>query len=348
MMLGRPIYHESGQLLLAENMMLTQRLISRLQEHGVTVLYIQDKFTSDLELTDTIPLELRVKAIDTIKTTFNNLQNPKGKLHDIIKIDRFKDVISSIVKEIKASKRVVNLLSDMQVKDHYLFSHSLNVMIYTLGLAVDKGFNDRKLNEIGLGCILHDIGKMLIPENVLQKPGKLTDEEFEQIKKHTEFGFQMLRKEIEIPLLAAHCAFQHHEKWNGTGYPRGLKEEEIHPYARLIAVGDVFDALTSHRVYRKAMLPHEAIDIIFAETNTHFEQEAVEIFRKKIVIYPIGLTVELSTGEKGVVVDSNANFVTRPVIRVFESPTGEKLTECQEIDLSKNLSIMIVGCEAIL
>lgn len=147
-----------------------------------------------------------------------------------------------------------------------------------------------------MGSLLHDIGKMMIPPEILHKPGRLTDEEFDIIKNHAKYGFDILRKQGDVPLLSAHCALQHHEKWNGGGYPRGLAGEEIHPYARALAVGDVFDALTTHRVYRRAMLPHEAMEIIYADTNSHFEQSVVETFRRTVAIYPVGVTVKLNSG----------------------------------------------------
>jgi putative nucleotidyltransferase with HDIG domain len=348
MILARPIYNGNGKLLVAEGMTLNERFISRFKDHGIGSLYIKDKVTDDIIIEDVIPLEVRVQAMETIKSTFSNIKKNKGRVSDVIKVDGFKQMIHSILKGIQSSNRAIALLSDIHITDHYVYAHSLNVMIYTLGLAIEKGFNDEQLCEISLGCLLHDIGKMMIPKEILYKPGKLSDAEFEVIKNHPLFGFEILRKQEDIPLLAAHCALQHHEKWDGSGYPYGLKGENIHPYARLIAVADVFDALTSNRSYRNAMLPHEAMDIIYAETHSHFEQEAVEIFRKKIVMYPIGLTVQLSTGETGVVVDNNAHFTTRPIVRIFRSASGETLQAFTEIDLSKNLSIMIVGCEAIL
>ena len=122
---------------------------------------------------------------------------------------------------------------------------------------------------IGLGSMLHDIGKIAVSKEILLKPGKLTEEEFQVIKTHTTEGFEMLRNSYSVPLLVAHCAFQHHERLDGSGYPRGIKSKDIHDYAKVIAVADVFDAVTSNRVYRSAMLPHEGLEMLYAGMSVY-------------------------------------------------------------------------------
>lgn len=351
MLLGKSIYHESGRLLLNDGFELTKRAILRLEEQGVTHVYIKDAATDDIEIEDNIPPEVRRESIAIIQSAFENLQNGNMRQNASFQgkmIRDFQRVVDMLISEIKGSKSLMNLLSNIQVKDNHVFSHSLNVAMYTIAVAIKSNFEQKQLYEIGLGCLIHDLGKMFIPPEVLHKPGRLTDEEFSVIQTHTEKGFDLLRKQIEVPLLSAHCALQHHEKWNGKGYPRGLKGEEIHLYARTMAVGDVFDALTTNRVYRKAMLPHEAMEIIYADTNTHFQQEIVEVFRKTVAIYPVGVTVKLNTGETAVVVSYNDHSPSRPVLRIIKNEAGEPLQTFYEIDLLKHLSVMIVECDAIL
>ena len=165
---------------------------------------------------------------------------------------------------------------------------------------------------------------------------------------HTEYGFEILRKDPSVSLLSAHCALQHHEKLDGTGYPRGLKGDEIHPYGKILAVADVFDALTSNRPYRKAMLPHEAMEILYGETYTHFDPKYVKTFQRSVATYPVGLTVKLNTGETGVVVHYEMGAPNRPTVRVLNDPTGDSVDKPYEIDLAKHPSIMITECDAIL
>ncbi len=349
MVLAKTVFHESGRKLLGEGFELTNKIIERLADQGVTHLYIQDKATEDLLVEDSIPLEVRREATKTIHHHFQIIQSgQKASMFESRMMKDFKRILDMLISEVKATKSLMNLLSHIQVHDHYVFSHSLNVTLYSIALGVKRGFSEKQLYEMGLGGLLHDIGKMLIPPEILHKPAKLTAEEFEFIKKHTEDGFDLLRKQADVPLLSAHCAFQHHEKWNGKGYPRGLKGEEIHLYARTMAVGDVFDALTTNRCYRGAMLPHEAMEIIYADTNTHFEQTAVERFRETIAIYPIGVTVKLNTGETAVVIGYNEHSPSRPLVRVIKDPSGHELPSYYEVDLMKHLSIMITECDAIL
>jgi HD-GYP domain-containing protein (c-di-GMP phosphodiesterase class II) len=187
---------------------------------------------------------------------------------------------------------------------------------------------------------------MDIPLDILLKPGKLTQEEYEIIKQHAEVGFQMLRKVQTMPLLVAHCAYQHHERLNGSGYPRGITGDNIHLYGKIIAVADVFDAITSNRVYRQAMLPHEALEILYSGIDTLYDKEIVQAFKKSIVLYPTGLGVTLSSGEKGIVCRQNKGLNERPIIRVLEK-NGEDVIP-YELDLKINLATLITSCETIL
>jgi len=351
MEIAKPIYNEKGGVLIGKGVALTQNMIESLKKRNVVLLYIKDKALEDLEFRNDIPLELRVEATNTIKETFKELSTgtgKRGKSLEAIKIDKIQSVFKSLLSEIQNTKNAMNLLTNVLVHDDYTFAHSTNVTIYTLAMAVKLGFNEKQLNEIGLGGMLHDIGKCFIPIEILNKRGKLSDEEFEMVKQHTEFGFQILRKEHSVPLLSAHCAFQHHEKIDGSGYPRGLKGKEIHPYAKIMAVADVFDALTSHRSYRKAMLPHEAMEILFAGTHTHFEHQYITVFQKSVATYPEGVTVELNTGETAVVIDYKFEAPARPLVRVIKDPYGNDLKTPYEIDLSKELNIMITKCDAIM
>jgi HD-GYP domain-containing protein (c-di-GMP phosphodiesterase class II) len=197
--------------------------------------------------------------------------------------------------------------------------------------------------NLALGALLHDIGKTQIPLDILRKNGQLTEAEFSMMKKHAEYGYLILKDEPNIPLVSAHCAFQHHERMNGSGYPRGIAGKDIHEYARWIGLVDSYDAMTTHRVYRRAMLPHQAMEIIYTGTGTLYEKSKIELFRDKVAIYPIGITVTLNTGETGTVVGLNAVVPQRPVVRVLQDEAGQELSSPFDVDLSKKLSLMITA-----
>jgi putative nucleotidyltransferase with HDIG domain len=351
MELAKPIFNEKGMVLLGRGVVLTQRMIDNLRQHQIPVLYIQDKATADIELNDVISHEVRVEAMNSIQTVFSAIEKDtfrwRGTQASAKIADEFKKVFAMLYGELRQTKEAMNMLVYTHVKENYVFSHSLNVTLYTTAVAIKRGFNTKQLSEIGMGALLHDVGKLFIPQGILHKPGRLTEEEFEQIKKHTEHGFELLRKTYEIPLSSAHCAYQHHEKLNGSGYPRGLKGDEIHPFAKVLSVCDVFDALTTHRVYRRSMLPHEAMELIYTETHTHFDVDIVEAFRSTIAIYPIGLTVKVNTGETAIVIGQNRDAPTRPILRVIKDAGGHSVSSYYDIDLMKDLSVMIVECDTV-
>lgn len=351
MVIGRDIYNEKGSTLISQGVALTQRMIESLKQRNIHMVYIRDSSTSDLVIKDDIPLELRIEAENVIKETFLEMKESHQKWRkavDNLNVSKLQKVFRSLIQEIKKDNKVLNLLTNIYIHNDYIFSHSVNVTIYSLAIAAKLGYDDKKLEEIAIGGMLHDIGKIMIPPEILNKPGKLIPEEYDIMKKHTEFGFDILRKQSSISLLSAHCAYQHHEKLDGTGYPRNLKGNQIHPYAKIVAVADVFDALTSNRAYRKAMLPHEALEVLFAETNTHFDHDVIQAFQKSVATYPEGVTVKLSTGETGVVVKYNFHVPGRPVVRVIKDPKGNDLAQPYDLDLSNCLTVMITECDAIL
>lgn len=347
--LAKPIYNENGVTLIQDGVPLTKRVIDRLIELGVTFVYIEDEKTNDIEIENVISEKTRIESVNTIKREFQAIAN-ELKLSKRFNGDHisknFTKIILDILEEIKSNKDVLTVLSDVFLYDSYIFSHSLNVTVYTLGLALEMNFTDKQILEIGLGAILHDVGKMLTPLEILNKPGRLTNEEFEIMKKHTTDGYKLLKDLPNIPLLAAHCAFQHHERMNGSGYPRGIKGDEIHLYAQLIGICDVFDAVTSNRVYRKAMLPHEGLELLYAGAGTLYNKDLICAFRNTVAIYPVGLEVTLSDGRSGVVVKQNQELSTRPVVRIFKDKGME--VNPYDVDLMKEISVTITECEPVL
>ena len=260
--LAKPIYNERGKILVNSGVSLDNKLIKRLLDLGISYVYLKDVNTTDIKVNSVISDQLKWEAMSTIEQSFLKIKNADSASILMImekSAPSFKKLIGKVLEELKNHTELFSLMSDVYLYDNYIFSHSLNVTLYTLALGLELKLSPKQLEILGLGAILHDVGKMNVPLEILMKPGKLTEEEYEVIKKHAEAGFEMLRKVESMPLLVAHCAYQHHERINGSGYPRGLKEEEIHLFGKILAVADVFDAITSNRVYRDALLPHEAI-----------------------------------------------------------------------------------------
>lgn len=346
MRLARKIYSEEGLVLLAENIELTARMIKRLMNAGIPYVYIQDARVEDAVLPQIIRDETMREALKEIRSSFRMMMDRpdgrKGVTYPYIS-KSYQNVMSMVIEDLTAHKDAMIMLMNMGVVDQYLYQHSLNVCVYTTMLGIAEGYSRDELTILGMGAALHDIGKTRIPESILKKEGKLTSEEFELMKKHTEIGYRMLKDEPNISLITAHCAFQHHERLDGSGYPRGIKGDDIHDYAKWIGLVDSYDAMTTNRVYRPPMLPHQAIELLYAGTGTLYEQRMVEQFRDKVAIYPIGLTVRLNSGETGIVVDINSACPHRPIVRVIEDADGEPVQAPYEVDLSKRLTAMIVS-----
>ncbi|WP_249871190.1 HD-GYP domain-containing protein [Oceanobacillus saliphilus] len=343
--LAQSIYNENGVVLLAKGMSLTTQIIKRLLEQGITYIYIEDIHTKDIYPESLIPDNLRREATKTIKNVFKQIKKDGMMEKSYILDKKNKDlgnVVEQILKEIQTNEKSLTLLSDIFISDDYVFQHSLNVAIYSLAIGVQLKYPQKALVEIGVGAMLHDVGKIFIDPDILHKPNRLTDQEFEIIKSHTQIGYDYLRKHSGISSVIAHCAYQHHERLDGSGYPRGISEKDMLPYAKLIGIADVFDAVTSNRVYRDAMLPHEGLEILYAGAMSLFDKEMVEAFKKSIAVYPEGLAVELSDGRQGIVIRQNEELCDRPVLRIIKE-NGKDVDEIYELNLGNVVNITITA-----
>ncbi|WP_458120450.1 HD-GYP domain-containing protein [Paenibacillus sp. Z6-24] len=346
MRLAKKIYNEDGVVLLSEGVELTSGIIRKLYKHGLDYIYIQDKDTDDVIVRDIVSQDTKRQALREIRTHFRSLADPGVQKSTYPIIGKsFSGIIDTIISELSADPEVMVMLMSMHTKDNYLYYHSLNVCIYTLLLGKVHGYSHEEMKVLGIGSLLHDVGKSYIPNEVLFKPGRLTDAEYNIIKLHTEYGYKMLKDEPGIPLLAAHCAYQHHERLNGSGYPRGLREHEIHEYAKWIGIADSYDALTTSRVYRAAMLPHEALEILYSGSGSLYDKDMLSVFKSRIAIYPIGLTVTLSNGFKGVVVHIHSAIPQRPIVRILYNEVGERIMAPFDMDLLAHHTVMIKAVE---
>ncbi|MCM3361947.1 HD-GYP domain-containing protein [Niallia sp. Sow4_A1] len=346
--LAKPILNDRGKVLVNSGVRLEDRIIKRLLDFGVSYVYLEDKHTKDIEVIAAISDQVKMEAMKTIENSFQAIkQTDSSNVSMVMEKNTpiFKKLVGKVLAELKNNEDLYSIMSDVYLYDNYIFSHSLNVTIYTLALGLELKLSPKQMEIIGLGAILHDIGKMSIPLEILMKPGKLTEEEYEIVKSHAEAGFEILRNVQALPLLVAHCAYQHHERLNGTGYPRGLIEEDIHLFGKIIAVADVFDAITSNRVYHDALLPHEALEILYTGSSQLYDAKIVEAFRRAIVLYPNGLSVKLSNGEKGIVCKQNKGMNERPIIRIIEQD-GKEIPP-YDLDLKEDFSILITECDTI-
>lgn len=337
MLLGKPIY-KGNQPLLTEKSILTDKYIHRLKTLGINGIYINNHVVDDIEINDVISQETKLKAYELAKKTLTHVEEPKDFTPALGKSIR--KTINSMIEEILNCKELLLNLYNIRTFNDYIFDHSVNVCLYSLLTGVAIGYHQKKLEQLGMGAFLHDLGKMQIPLEILDKPGKLTDEEFKVIKEHPSFGYKILTKSNEIEYASAHIAYQHHEKLNGNGYPRGLNGSTIHEYSKIAAIADIYDAITSNRVYRKSLNNYEAIEIIMSYASSELDASLVKVFLRHVPVYPVGTLVQLNNKSRAVVIGQNRDLPLRPIIRVFEEE--EREVKPYEINLAKVLELAII------
>lgn len=311
--LGKTILSSSGRVLLGKGVKLTPLYIAKLKGMGISILYIEDEHFNDVIVEDIIKEEHRRQAIEVLEKSMRSVK--LGKNLDGSELRR---ITNKIVEEIMFKKDILMSMMDMRSIDNQMFAHSVNVCVLSTVLGKAMFLDHEKLETLAIGAMLHDIGKMQLDSKLFRSGASLTLEDAELLKTHTTLGFEDLRKRKEFSLVIAHIAFQHHEHMNGTGYPRHLKEGEIHPFAQIVAIADLFDKFTSDHSGIKRVMPHEACEILMGLAGILYPLEMVRLFLKNIAVYPTGVTVRLNTGEIGVVVDQNLSLPARPIVRVFD------------------------------
>ena len=337
MQVGRNILGSEGRILLNSGVVLTDSYIMRLRALGIASVYIKDEFFGEVEVPEVVSEQTRMETVRIIRDNFTLLEQGHK-----INVRMMKNTVNTLIDELLENSHVLLNLTDIRGFDDYTFAHSVNVCILSLMTGITMRYYDAKLRELAMGAILHDIGKIQLDKNLLNKPDDLNHEEYNELKKHAEKGFEILRKYDDISLLSAHIAFQHHERWNGKGYPRRLAGTDIHEYSRIVAVADVYDALLADRPYRPAYTANQAIGILKQMSGTDLDPECTKALIANIAIYPIGTIVELNTGVVGMVVDVNKEMPTRPVVRVVYNRNSERLYHSHEVDLSKMSTIIII------
>lgn len=227
-------------------------------------------------------------------------------------------------------------LARIRAKDAYLMEHSMNVAILLANFGRYLGLERNVLKELTLGGLLHDVGKIMTPDEVLNKPGKLTDEEFGVMRQHVVHSYDILSNTAGITPTMLEVAANHHERLDGTGYPQRLKGDQLSLYTRMSGIVDVYDAVTADRVYKQGMQPTQAFRVLLKGINQHFDAELVTKFIKCMGVYPVGTLVQLSNQRLAVVMQRNEQQPLKPVVKVIYHATQRHYLEVQWLDLARN------------
>ena len=253
-----------------------------------------------------------------------------------IEVAPFEALADTMIESVMLDADALKCMSALRSKDAYLLEHSVNVafLLVTFGkyLKLDRVM----LREMAVGGILHDIGKIKVDNKVLHKPGKLTPEEFEHMKLHQVYALEIMNETTGLSQISKDICLMHHEKLDGRGYPRGLKDDEIPPHGRMSCIVDIFDALTATRCYKEAMSPAAAFKILLSLTPFHLDQELVYEFIRCIGVYPVGSLVELSDGRVGIVWASKDRDALHPIVKCFYSLKVKRYTDVAMVDLLKS------------
>jgi HD-GYP domain-containing protein (c-di-GMP phosphodiesterase class II) len=375
-LLGKTLYNERGDILLRKGRELSPRYVDLLREKGFRSIYLQDPDTEDIELGDIVSEHVRQTANQNIYRFMQVVENasrelkglPTERLGAAFKSNDFKRaltgrayeaiyaVVESIIDDVLDAPTLSGMTA-LKTHDNYTFCHSVDVTVTAIMLGKKLYFDRPALRQLALGCMLHDTGKIFIDARVLNKPGKLTPVEFDLIKKHPTLGYQLLRSIQKDEFLANHVAYQHHEKQDGTGYPRGMRGvnrvardairgDRMLLIAEIAAVADVYDALSSDRPYRAGMTPEQIVETMRQMAGPHLNREIVQHFLAILPVFPVGLEVRITQGRlkgyRGVVARLNQKAMDRPVVRVLYDNHDHRI-QSFDYDLLKERGATLAG-----
>jgi len=316
-------------------------IFKKLKQLGITSVYIKSEIKSELD--DVIDLTERKKEVSEFKEFTNGLlynlnKNDNSSVNKRIKmyknINKQIDAIATkLINSVNYSKKIS--MVDIKSAEDYLFEHQINVCILSIYIGRKLQYNNKNIKKLAKAALIFDYGCFLLENKDLISKIKLTDKEKKEYEKHTTLGYDFLRNNLDFSITEIISSLEHHERVNGTGYPRGITGDKMHEFSRIIAIADVYDELTSSRIGKPAFPQNEAIEFLMGSAGSLYDFEFVNIFVKNIIPYPRGSKVMLSNGDIGFVINQNKNLALRPKVIVI---SGEKIGL---VDLADETNITI-------
>ena len=372
MVLGTAIHNREGQTLLGPGVALTPDYIGRLRALGYTSTWIDDPDTRDIPYDHVLSESTRLAGSGEVRSAFVRAAREAPALRlasvrevrEALETRRFQKAFENDEGVARLSEQIDAMLSEIPERptlsgiaslrshDSYFFHHCVDVMVSAVVIGRLVGYDAATLKKMAIGCMLHDLGKIFVDEGILTKTGPLTAEETARLREHTLLGYLLIRDSLRLGVLAAHVAYQHHEKQDGSGYPRGLTGTnrvlrvleaavpgQINPLAEIAAIADFHDSRLSDRPYRPAFAPDQVWQMIKDGAGTHFNREAADLFLSVLPPFPLGTRVTVTEGRwqgyTGVVSRIDRRALAQPVVRLLADETGKR-TEPFEIDLRKD------------
>lgn len=315
--LAKPVYGTAGQIMLQKGVVMTPNYAKSLRKLGFHSVYVEGG-----------KVDVHSPVRETVRCRANKVLY--ALTQGSVKSDDLREAAALILEDVMALDGVLDHVRTISTHDGYTFAHSIDVSILSLAIAAEMDYSRPTLLEIGMGALLHDVGKIKLPQNTIKKAGKLTHEEMVKIKTHPLIGYDLVHGHQQISLRSKTMILEHHERYDGTGYPHAKQGADIHPFSVICGVADVYNAMTTTRSYRKAFPPHEVYEYILGLGNTHFEFSAVKAFSKVIMPYPKGSMVRLSDGRVAQVAENSSGHPYLPVVVFLDDDTNT------QVDLYEN------------
>ncbi|SDE84555.1 hypothetical protein SPACI_020800 [Sporomusa acidovorans DSM 3132] len=324
------------KVILSEGTILSESMIEGLHFWEINTVFIKEPLSDESEMDFSIPeTAVQMKFFTEYEDTVNILKDSFAKIRFFkeVPLTATQNLARNCIEPLINTTGVINHINMVRRQDDYTFHHSVNVAIICGVLGKWLGYSGIELKDLILAGLLHDVGKTQIPLEILNKPGKLSPEEMEIMRLHTTRGYRLLRNKPEIPDGVIHGILQHHERFDGSGYPLGVSGDQIHPYAKIIAIADMYDAMTSDRVYHRKNSPFAVVEMIVEEMFNKLDPQIGTVFLNNVRDYLLGNIVELSDGRQAEVIYLGQFMAARPVV----------VTEDKEyIDLERNKTLSIV------
>lgn len=341
--LAEDLYNVQGRILIKKETLLTQKILKKIEANNVFTIYVKDVHNT-IEVPRLVEQSLRINAILIIKSIFEAAKSQQSifDLHN-----QLRNIADDILYEIRSyHKRPIEHI-DIKNVDNYIYSSSLNTAVLSALIAWELGYASDLVKEIFLGAVYHDIGIALIDSNIINKKTALTLEEKMEIIMHPKKGYEYLKDKTFTSAYIKTIVLQHHEAFDGSGYPLRSKGNEINSIAQIVGVADIYDAMTSDRPYKRASKPKDAIEFILANSRSKFDENIVEAFNKKVTPFPPGALVELDDGRIATVDKINSDRPLEPQIRIITRTKDTYHYEAVNLSETHDITIKDITYETI-
>lgn len=341
MILDRDLPSESRFFaLIATGQELTDAIIAGLSDRGIQGAYIRSHFTEDIDMPEFIDPKYKLEILDDMKGICEDYRSS-----DVMPEHMYRSVSSlamDIVSYLLSKDELIMNVIDIRSYDNYTYSHSMFVGMLATLIGANMEYPTSRLHELAMAGLLHDMGKLDIPDSIVKKPLRLTEDEYLQMQAHPINAVIRLQKHTSFSPDVISGVESHHERYDGSGYPYGMSGDMIPVFGRILALADVFDALTSNRLYRDAWPADKVIEYMMSNAGTHFDPELLDVFLNVVTAYPVGTVLRLSNGMLAIVLANTPGQTLRPKIRVLSPPDREG----EEIDLAedrRHLNVTVLG-----